>query len=69
MKQNFNFILGDEGRIRFWEDKWSGSDTLSELFPTLYALVNSKGAIVEEVWDSSRREGGWDLRFFRSFND
>ena len=24
---------------------------------------------MEEVWDSSMREGGWDLRFFRPFND
>ena len=48
---------------------WCGSDTLCELFPTMYALANSKGATVEEVWDSSRRKGGWDLRFFRPLND
>ena len=24
---------------------------------------------MKEVWDSSMREGGWDLRFFRPFND
>ena len=35
-----------------------GRNTLCELFPTLYALDDSKGAMVEEVWDSLRGEGG-----------
>ena len=42
---------------------------MCKLFPTLYSLANSKGATMEEVWDSSRREVGWNLRFFRPFND
>ena len=44
MKQDCNFILGDGGRIRFWEDKWCGSNTLCDLYFMLYALANSKGA-------------------------
>ena len=35
----------------------------------LYALVDSKGDMVEEVWDTTRGEGGWNLKFNRSFND
>ena len=68
MKQDYKFILGDR-RIRFWEDKWCGRNPLSEMFPTLYALVDSKGAMVGEVWNSMRGESGWNLRFIRSFND
>ena len=69
LKQDCNFILGDGGCIRFWEDRWCGSDTLCDLYPTLYALANSKRATVKEVWDTSSREGGWNVRFFRPFND
>ena len=35
------------------------------MFPTLYALVESKGAMVGE----GGGEGGWNMRFIRSFND
>ena len=42
---------------------------MCDLFPTLYALADSKGAMVEEVWDTMRGEGGWNLRFIRPFND
>ena len=69
LKQGCKFILGDEGRIRFWEDKWCGRNPLCEMFPMLYALVDSKGAMVWEVWNSTRGECGWNLRFFISFND
>ena len=38
-------------------------------FPTLYAVVASKGATVGEVWETTGEEGGWNLRFIRPFND
>ena len=65
LKQDCNFILGNGRRIRFWEDRWCGSETLHELFTTLYALADSKGATLEEVWDSSRREGGWNFQILQ----
>ena len=69
MKQDCKFILGDGGRIRFWKDKWVGGNPLCEMFPILYALANSKGAMVGEVWNSTRGEGCWNLEFIKSFND
>ena len=42
---------------------------MRELFPMLYALADSKGAMVAEVWETMRGEGVWNLRFIRSFND
>ena len=39
------------------------------MFPTLYALAGSKEAMVGEVWNSMMGEGGWNMRFIRSFND
>ena len=38
-------------------------------FPSLYALVDDKEALVADLWDSSRDEGGWTPRFIRPFND
>ena len=69
LKQDCKFILGDEGRIRFWEDVWCRRNSLCELFPMMYALANSKGATVGEVWDTTWGEGVWNPRFVRPFND
>ena len=69
MKHDCKLVLGNGGRIRFWEDKWNGENLLCNLFPTLYAITASKGKIIGEVWESLRGEGGWNLRFFRPFND
>ena len=69
MKQDCKLMLGDGGRIRFWEDKWCGENLLCVLLPTLYAVVGSKGAKVGEVWEIRRGEGGRNLRFIKPFND
>ena len=37
-------------------------------FPALYVMA-TKGAKVGEVLDTTRGEGGWNLRFIRPFND
>ena len=66
LKQDCKLMLGDGGRIRFWEDKWCGEIPLCDQFSTLYAMVASKGAKMGEVWDTMR---GWNLRFIRPFND
>ncbi|RVW99798.1 putative mitochondrial protein [Vitis vinifera] len=43
--------------------------TLSQSFPQLFALAVHRNATVEEVWDQNFGQGGWNLRFFRAFND
>ncbi|RVW75355.1 hypothetical protein CK203_052945 [Vitis vinifera] len=35
----------------------------------LFALAVHRNAMVNEVWDSSLGQGGWNLRFSRDFND
>ena len=69
LKQECTFILGDGEPIRFWEDKWCGGNPFCDMFPTLYVVADSKGAKVGEVWETLWREGGWNLRFIRPFND
>ena len=42
---------------------------LCDSFPSLLALAANKEALVADLWDSSREEGGWIPRFVRSLND
>ena len=46
-----------------------GPTPLCTIFPHLYSLVGSKGAMVAKVWDALGEEGGWNPRFVRHFND
>ena len=69
LKQDCKLMLGDGGRIRFREDKWCGGISRCDQFPKLYAMTASKGAKVGEVLDTTRGEGGWNLRFIRPFNN
>ena len=43
--------------------------TLSQSFPQLFELAVHKNATVNEMWDPSIGQGGWNLRFHRDFND
>jgi hypothetical protein len=38
-----NFLIKDGYEVRFWEDKWLGSTSLREQYPTLYDIVRHKG--------------------------
>ena len=42
LKQDCKLMLGDGGRIIFWEDKWCGEFPLCDQFPTFYAMASSK---------------------------
>ena len=56
LKQDCKLMLGDGGRIRFWEDKWCGGISRCDQFPKLYAMTASKGAKVGEFLDTTRGE-------------
>ena len=57
MRGNFVFSMGDGRRVRFWEDRWCGDDTLSCSFPSLLELTASKEEWVVEVWVVLGEEG------------
>ena len=63
------FSMEDDRRVKFWKGKWCGNFALCDSFPFLYAIVTSKEAWLVELWDSSREEGVWSLRYSRPFND
>ena len=67
--ENIEFKVGNGTKIRFWTDNWCGIAELSQSFPQLYALAVHRNATVDEVWDSTFGQGGWNLRFIRAFND
>ena len=37
------------------------------IFLYIYAMVSTKGARVEELWEPARVEGSWNLRLERHF--
>ena len=57
------------GKINFWTDVWCNGTRLSQNFPHLFAMASHRNATVEEMWDQNFGQGGWNLRFFRDFND
>ena len=66
---NIKFKVGKGTRVKFWTDQWCGNAALSQTFPQLFALAVHRNATVNEMWDSSLGQGGWNLRFYRDFND
>ena len=63
------FTVGNDTKIRFWTDHWCGLTVLFQSFPQLFAMATHRNATVKEVWDQNFGQGGWNLRFFRAFND
>ena len=53
-------FLRNGRRLSFYKDAWSGEETFSISYPSLFALAANKEAFVAYVWESSR-EGGVGL--------
>ena len=68
-KQNYEMVLGNGKRIKFWEDVWCGGLPLSEAFLALYNNASSKEAMIADIWVLSGDQGAWDPKFERPFND
>lgn len=60
-----SFSLQVMAGIRFWEDFWCSEAPLCRIFPALYAMARSKGALISELWT----ENCWNFNFSKSFND
>ncbi|RVW26531.1 hypothetical protein CK203_103819 [Vitis vinifera] len=48
---------------------WCGNEALSQTFLQLFALAAQRNASVNEMWDSSLGQGGWNIRLSRNSND
>jgi hypothetical protein len=45
--------IKDGSEVCFWEDKWLGTTTLREQYPTLYDIVPHKGDTIAHVLESN----------------
>ena len=63
------FTVGNGTKIRFWTDHWCCRTALFQSFQQLFAMTAHRNVTVKEVWDQNFGQGGWNLRFFRAFND
>lgn len=55
--------------FRFWLDRWCGSMSLKEEFPSLFTIAASKEAWMREVWSGTGEGGSWAPGFSTHFND
>ena len=45
------FSKGNESRVKFGKDRWCGEELLCVIFPSLFALVESKEVWVVDLWE------------------
>ncbi|RVW59918.1 hypothetical protein CK203_086970 [Vitis vinifera] len=61
-------VVGNEKRIRFWEDLWSGNQTLCSQFAGLYRVISVKNLTVSNVLSNSFPLS-WNFNFRRNLTD
>ncbi|RVW53252.1 Transposon TX1 uncharacterized 149 kDa protein [Vitis vinifera] len=66
---NIEFKVGKGTKVNFWTDHWCGNEELAQTFPQLFELAVQRNASVNEMWDSSLGQGGWNIRLSRNLND
>ncbi|RVW74669.1 putative ribonuclease H protein [Vitis vinifera] len=66
---NIGFKVGEGIKVNFWTNQWCGIEALSQTFPQLFALAVHRNATVNEVWDSSLGQGGWNIKLSKYSND
>ena len=64
-----SFAMGNRKRVKFWKDRWCSEEPLCEIFPSLFALFDSKEAWVIDLWEHRGEGGNWNFRFVRNLND
>ena len=52
-KMGFLWKVGNERKVRFWEDTWLGSSSLAIQFWPIYRIINEHGKTVADLWDGS----------------
>lgn len=46
----FSRVVGNGDKIRFWKDRWLGSESLNLIYPNLYALeINKDCSVADRV--------------------
>ena len=68
-KSMTSFAVDNRRRVKFWKDRWCSEEPLCEIFPSLFALFDSKEAWVANLWEHRGEGGNWNFRFVRNLND
>lgn len=50
-KIGYRWKVGNGKRVKFWEDNWFGSSSLTALFWKVYVQVNEQNATIADLWD------------------
>jgi len=65
----FQWCVGDEKCIKFWDDRWVDDQALKDKFPRLHSISQNKDSLVGDIveWDDSRtsRYIMWNLSWRR----
>ena len=68
-----SFKVGNGKKVRFWEDKWLGNNTLQELHPSLFRLSVLKSKPISDFLDgpTTQVQGStsWNFHFPRNLLD
>ncbi|GMI64746.1 hypothetical protein like AT4G29090 [Hibiscus trionum] len=67
--QHLRLTVGDGSRIDFWNDKWTGNESLKERFPRVYALAVQKQGCIAEFGNSNNGRWVWAIQLRRSLFD
>ncbi|XP_075645845.1 uncharacterized protein LOC142617023 [Castanea sativa] len=59
------YDIGDESRVKFWQDHWYGETSLTVSYPELYRFCRTKEASVAELIKLDNGVLFWDVSFFR----
>ncbi|GKU91277.1 hypothetical protein SLEP1_g5176 [Rubroshorea leprosula] len=59
LKEGFGWKVGMGDKVKFWVDKWIGTEPLNISFPRLFNLTSNKDALVMEVGQFSNDSWIW----------
>jgi len=59
------WVIGEGKKVKLWEDKWIGEESLCHKFPRLYSISECKGKSLQEVGHWEENEWIWDLTWRR----
>jgi hypothetical protein len=50
-KMGYRWKIGNECKIRLWEDVWIGNSSLAIQFWEIYNIINEQNRSIRELWD------------------
>jgi hypothetical protein len=56
-------MVGNDSKVRFWTDLWTGDSPLSSRFVRLFQILAEPEGLISQLY----RDGRWNISFRRSF--